>query len=112
MKQRILSIIILTGIIILSVNAGFCTEQIAQHVPSEQAIPVKETAVSLTVTKFIITMAGVLLSSIVIWAGLTIYNKFFVKNNGHRSSLNDDILNTPKTIVEAVTFFIKKNKLN
>lgn len=55
-------------------------------------------------------MVGVMLASIVIWLGLTIYNKIrspktiAIKND-------DDILKTPKTIDEAVKFFISKNRL-
>ena len=113
MKLKNLSLIILLGfIIILSANAGLCADEIAQHIPAAaDAIPAKENGVTITITKFVITMVGVVLSSVVIWAGLTIYNRFFVKNDGRRGSANDDILNTPKTIADAVTFFIKKNKL-
>ncbi len=118
MKLKKLNLILIIGIIIvLSANAGICTEDIAQHVPAaantiSNTIPAKEdTGISLTLTKFIITMVGVLLSSIVIWLGLTIYNKFFVKNRFKQASIEDDTMNTPKTIEEAVTFFIKKNRL-
>lgn len=113
MKKRNLSLIILLGLIILSANSGICADEIVQHIPAAaDALPSKEAGVQITVTKFIVTMGGVVLSSILIWAGLSVYNKFFVKNDGRRGSVNDDILNTPKTISEAVTFFIKKNKLN
>ena len=64
-----------------------------------------------TILKFIITMAGVLLSSIIIFLGLTIYNKFFVNKNMFADNNSDDVLNTPKTVEEAVTFYIKRNKL-
>lgn len=104
--------IILGLVIILSAQAGFCTEEIAQHIPAAADIPQKQAApITLTLSKFVVTMIGVVLSSVVIWAGLSIYNRFFVKNGTLRGSENDDILNTPKTIEDAVTFFIKKNKL-
>ena len=64
-----------------------------------------------TILKFIIAMAGVLLSSIIIFLGLTIYNKFFVNKNMFADNNSDDVLNTPKTVEEAVTFYIKRNKL-
>lgn len=114
LKLKKFSLILILGlIIVLSANAGICTEDIAQHVPAAvNTIPTKENAgISLTMTKFIITMAGVVLSSVVIWLGLTVYNKFFVKNQFKQASIEDDTMNTPKTIEEAVTFFIKKNRL-
>ena len=114
MKLRKLSLILILGlIIVLSAKAGICADEIAQHVPaSAGAIPAKAPAgLSNTMIKFIITMFGVVLSSVVIWLGLTIYNKFFVKNRLKNRELPEDTLNTPKTIEEAVTFFIKKNRL-
>lgn len=64
-----------------------------------------------TILKFIIAMAGVMLSSIIIFLGLTIYNKFFVNKSMFADNNADDALNTPKTVEEAVTFYIKRNKL-
>ena len=52
-----------------------------------------------------------MLSSFVIFAGLWIYNKFFVDKSLFPNNNKDDVLNTPKTVEEAVTFFIKRNKL-
>ena len=114
MKLKNLSLIILLGLIILlSTQAGICAEEIAQHVPAAaEAIPSKQAAgITLTATKLIVTMLGVVLSSVIIWAGLSIYNKFFVKSSLKNGALPEDTLNTPKTIQEAVTFFVKKNKL-
>lgn len=114
MKLKNLSIIALLGLImILSAQAGICTEEIAQHVPAvADSITTKPaTGISITASKFVVTMIGVLLSSVIIWAGLSIYNKFFVKNSLHSASMPEDNLNTPKTIEEAVTLFIKRNKL-
>lgn len=104
---------VLTVVMILSANAGLCVDAVAQHTPALPAgTPVKNDAFQDTLIKFTITMAGVVLSCVLIWGGLTIYNKFFVKTSTRRISPDDDILKTPKTIEEAVTFFIKKNKLN
>ena len=114
MKLKKFSLILILGlIIVLSANAGICTEDIARHVPAAvNTIPAKESSgISLTMTKFLITMVGVILSSVVIWLGLTIYNKFFVKNHFKQTPIDEDTMNTPKTIDEAVTFFIKKNRL-
>ena len=56
-------------------------------------------------------MGGVALSSIIIFAGLTVYNKFFVKQQRPHSP-EEEILKTPKTTEEAIKFFINRNKLN
>jgi len=114
LKLKNLSLIILLGLVILlSTNAGLCTEDIAQHIPAvADTIPTKpSTGISITASKFLVTMIGVVLSSIIIWAGLSIYNKFFVKSNFQNGKLPEDTMYTPKTIEEAVTFFIKKNRL-
>ncbi len=112
-KLILIGILILVGIIILSANAGFCADAVAQHTPALPAgTPVKNDVLHNAIIKFTITMAGVLLSSVLIWAGLSIYNKFFVKTTTRNVSPDDDILRTPKTIEDAVAFFIKKNKLN
>lgn len=106
-------LLVLTVMFFLSANAGMCIDAVAQHTPALPAgTPVKNDAFQDTLVKFAITMAGVVLSCVLIWGGLTIYNRFFVKTSTRRISPDDDILKTPKTIEEAVTFFIKKNKLN
>lgn len=81
----------------LTVNAGLC----------EQA---RNTSMTTTITKFALAMGGVVLSSLIIFVGLTVYNKFFVKIRKH--SIEEEILRTPKTVDDAVNFFIHKNKLN
>ena len=70
--------------------------------PSEE---VKATAV-----KFLMAMGGVVVSTFVIFWGLTIYNKLFVERKNVKFT-KEDSLSTPNTINDAVTFFIKKNKL-
>ncbi len=111
-KLILIGLLVLVSLIILSVNAGFCVDAVAQHTPAIPAgTPAKTDVIHNVIVKFAITMIGVILSSVVIWLGLLIYNKFFVKSSIRRISLEDDVLRTPKTIEEAVTFFIKKNKL-
>ncbi len=55
-------------------------------------------------------MGGVALSSFVIFAGLTIYNKIFVKQDKFQR-LDEDLTKTPKTTEEAIKLFIRKNRL-
>lgn len=111
-SKLIIFALLIAGGIILSSNTGLCVEDLAQHVPAAADIPSKASGgVQLTMSKFIVTMAGVLISSIVIWAGLAVYNKYFVKNFSSDSVPDTDNFHTPKTVEEAVTFFIKRNKL-
>lgn len=94
MKNKIFSTIIT---LILATNAGFCAQQ------------TRTVAVQDLIIKFSIAMGGVILASIVIWLGLTAYNKIVASKN--ISTYNDDVLKTPKTTDDAVKFFIKKNRL-
>lgn len=93
MKNKIFSLVIT---LILTTNAGFCTQT-------------RTVAVHDLMIKFVIAMVGVMLASVVIWAGLAIYNKILLGKNPVSS--DEEILKTPKTIDEAVKFFISKNRL-
>lgn len=107
---KTLSIIVLAAlIVIIAAKSGFCVEDLATQLPEVENNAVESK--SDTIIKFLIAMGGVMLSSFVIFLGLTIYNKFFVDKSLFPNNGPDDILNTPKTIDEAVTLFIKRNKL-
>lgn len=108
---RILSLIVIAvAIVIVAAQNGFCDTDIANQVPAV-AGQAANTAKHDTIIKFAVAMAGVILSSFVIFAGLWVYNKFFVDKSLFPNDDRDDVLNTPKTVDEAVTFFIKRNKL-
>lgn len=94
----------------LSINSGLCVDALAQHTP-ELAEPVNNLSLKYTVFKFLKVMAGVVLSSVIIFTGLTLYNKFFVKKISLKNNGADDVLATPKTIDNAIAFFIKRNKM-
>ncbi|MBE7709347.1 MAG: hypothetical protein E7Z93_02745 [Cyanobacteria bacterium SIG32] len=66
--------------------------------------------VKATAIKFIMAMGGVVISTFVIFLGLTIYNKLFVERKNIKFN-QDDSLTTPNTVEDAVIFFVKKNKL-
>ena len=102
-------IVFAAAILIIAAQNGFCADELVNHVPDIQ----QQTADSKgdTIAKFLIAMGGVMLSSFVIYLGLTIYNKFFVDKSLFPNNDPDDVLNTPKTVDEAVTLFIKRNKL-
>lgn len=92
MKNKIFSLVIT---LILTANAGFCTQT-------------RTVAISDLMIKFVIAMVGVMLASIIIWAGLAVYNK--ILSNQKPAPAEEETLKTPKTIDEAVKFFISKNR--
>lgn len=93
MKNKIISTILT---LILTANVGLCEQT-------------HTSALHTTVIKFGLAMGGVVLSSLIIYFGLTVYNKFFVKMVNLK--YEEDALKTPKTTDEAVKFFIHKNRL-
>ncbi len=107
MKNKILKYSINLSIaafaIIICSSVGFCAGEAAQAVP-------QQTGLHSAILKFLKAMGGVALSSLIIFIGLTIYNKFFVHSRLDGNS-EDDVLKTPRSIDEALTFFIKKNKI-
>lgn len=93
MKNKIISTILT---LILTANVGLCEQT-------------HTSALHTTAIKFGLAMGGVVLSSLIIYFGLTVYNKFFVKMVNLK--YEEDALKTPKTTDEAVKFFIHKNRL-
>ncbi len=96
MKNKFLTT--LFTLIFLTANTGFCEET-------------RSAVMHTAIIKFGIVMGGVALSSIIIYVGLTLYNKFFVTPK-YPHSPEEEILKTPKTKEEAINFFINKNKRN
>lgn len=94
-KTFIKILIIPAAVIIFTALPGFCASEVS----------IKQAAV-----KFLLAMGGVALSSIIIYAGLSIYNKIFVRRKSITFN-KDDSLSTPENIDDAVDFFIRKNKL-
>lgn len=115
---KMFSIMLLAAIItVIAAQAGVCapsavTDQLpALPTTATNAAQTVDQSKSDAIAKFLIAMGGVALSSIVIFLGLTIYNKFFVDKKLFEPNNPDDALNTPKTVEEAVTLYIKRNKL-
>ena len=96
LKNKIINTIF--TFIFLTANAGLCEQT-------------RSAVMHNAIIKFGLAMGGVALSSIIIFVGLTIYNKFFVSQI-RPHSLEEEILKTPKTTEDAIKFFINKNKLN
>lgn len=96
-------------VLLITAQSGICEPEVTTQVANELASP--EHDKGSMISKLIIAGAGVIISSLVIWIGGTIYNKFFVDKSLFHSNNPDDALNTPKTVQEAVIGFIKRNKL-
>ena len=64
--------------------------------------------------KFLLAMFGVGISSFIIYAGLTVYNKLregvIATNSYDLSSDEDKSLDTPENLSEAVRIFVEKTK--
>jgi len=84
----------------------FCTTNFAFAQNSTNMIILKSTAV-----KFTLAMLGIVGFSIIIFVGLSLYNKFFVDSRVKDYKLNRDSLRTPSDTDEAVMMFITKNRL-
>lgn len=85
-----------------------CTTEFACAV---EASPEAKFAMKTMITKFSLAMAGVVVFSIVISIGLSLYNKFFVASQIKDYKLSKDSLRTPNDKDEAVMMFITKNRL-
>lgn len=91
MKNRLL--ILLTAILFTQ-NAVFCMPY----------------TVKTTIIKFSLATGGVVLSSLLIFLGLTVYNN--IRSNIVKElSPEEEVLKTPKTKEDAIKFFIRKNRL-
>ncbi len=106
-KKIILFYIALIILCIAGVNSGMCAEEIAQHIPETA----QSSELHSTIFKFLKVMGGVALSSVIIFAGLWIYNRFIVKDVVVEKPEERNTLATPKNIDSAIAFFIKRNKM-
>lgn len=67
--------------------------------------------VKVIMTKFGLAMGGVVVFSLILYIGLSLYNKFFVGEQIKDFKLRKDSLRTPADKDEAVMMFIAKNRL-
>lgn len=95
MKNKVFNTVF--TLLFLTANAGLCEQT-------------RSAVMQTGVIKFALAMGGVVLSSLIIFLGLLIYNKIFIKHHISGSPV-EDILKTPKTTEEAIKFFIHKNKI-
>ncbi len=92
--------------IILSLAVSFCTANEVFAMNSSVIAQIKPVAVKLG-----LAMMAVVLFSILLTVGLSLYNKFFVPANVQDCKLNKDSLRTPSDKNEAVMLYITKNGL-
>jgi len=65
----------------------------------------------ITIAKFVLVMIGLFAFSLILYVGLSVYNKFFVDSKIKDYKLRKDSLRTPIDKEEAVMMFITKNRL-
>lgn len=63
------------------------------------------------ITKFAIAMIGVAVFSLILYIGLSFYNKFFVDERVKDFNLRQNSLRTPADKDEAIMGFITRNRL-
>lgn len=61
--------------------------------------------------KFLLVMIAVVLCSVLMFVGLSLYNRFFVAAQIKDFKLSKDSLRTPKDCDDAIMMFITKNRL-
>lgn len=80
----------------------------AQPKPNINLLPKPENRPS-PILKFLVAMAGVLLSSLAIFGGLKLYKKFILKKNTKTDNINyGNTFESPKTFKEAINIFLDK----
>lgn len=68
-------------------------------------------AMKSMITNFSLAMLGIVFFTVIIFVGLSVYNKFFVASQIKDYNLSKDSLRSPVDKDEAVLMFITKNRL-
>jgi len=90
--------IIALAVLNSTANAGFANNSI----PNEMKLPI---------VKFLLAMGGIVFFSIIIFVGLSIYNRFFVSKYLKNIELSKKSLQTPTDKDSAVLSYLKMNEL-
>ncbi len=99
-------------VLLIAAMAICCSQDIslaaAEVATNSGPITMKQAAI-----KFLMVMGGVLLSSVILYIGLTIYNK--IRGSKHIKNIkqaNSELgYNTPTTKQDAINLFINQNRL-
>ncbi len=100
MKNSIRNIIVIAVLLCLNCSCAYAKVNSAQ-------LPL----LKITIAKFALVMIGLFAFSLVMYIGLSIYNKFFVDSKIKDYKLRKDSLRSPRDKDEAVMLFITKNRL-
>lgn len=73
--------------------------------------PVNQAVKSSEINKIIYALLGVIIFSLLIYFGLSLYNKFFVPKYLKDANLKEDSLSSPTDFPDAVRKFIVRNRL-
>ena len=101
MKNKLFGFILTAMAVFNTALPSFAQKAATQNIPTMKFI----------MTKFGIAMIGVMAFSLLLYVGLSLYNKFFVEEQIKDFKLRKDSLRTPSDKDEAVMMFIAKNKL-
>lgn len=101
MKNSIRNIIVIAVLLCLNCSCAYAKVTLAQEEPM----------LKITIAKFALVMIGLFAFSLVMYIGLSIYNKFFVDSKIKDYKLRKDSLRSPRDKDEAIMLFITKNRL-
>ena len=87
------------------------TKQLSIPEKNKYAIThIGKTGLKYKFLKFVLSMLGVLVSSLAIFLGLNFYKKFVLKNNAKSDNIDySKNLESPKTFKEAINLFLNKS---
>lgn len=75
------------------------------------AKPTVTAAIKTVAVKYSLAMFGIIFFTVLIFVGLSVYNKFFVSPEIKDYNLNKDSLRSPTDKDDAILTFIAKNRL-
>ncbi len=101
MKNKILTNLSYAILVVLLCTTNFAYAINKPHIAAMKTIAVK----------FSLAMMGVVLFSIIMWLGLSLYNRYFVAKQIKDFKMSQDSLRTPLDNDEAIKMFITKNRL-
>lgn len=101
MKKHLKIINLIFIFAIFAQNICFAAEQAVQQSAQD--------GFRFVILKFVIAMAGVLISAAAIFFGLKLYKKFVLKNDTKiEESVYNSSLESPKDLKEAINIFLEK----
>ena len=109
MKNNLVKLVIIFAVIFAVSQIGYCDTATIPAIDSSTANVAEPNELTLTMMKFGKVMLGVIIASVVIYILLLVWN--YIVNRSHKKNEFKTSLKSPKTIDEAILFFINKNKV-